>query len=69
MNQLKHYRSIGNYFNYLHKQTAANSLTALSGGGQSGKNGLTTYFANVSAIIACNKKLPTLEFYMQTKNK
>lgn len=39
----------------LHKQTAANSLTALSGGGQSGKNGLTTYFANVSAIIACNQ--------------
>lgn len=36
----------------LHKQTAASSVTALSGGTQSGKNGFAAYLANVNATIA-----------------
>lgn len=36
---------------YLHRQTAANSFTALSGGLQSSKNGFAAYCANVSATI------------------
>lgn len=54
----------------IHKQTAANNLTANSGSGQSLKNGLIAYRANVKATIDCvvgliiksaihNRKKPT----------
>lgn len=44
---------IRNVLFYLHKQTAANNLIALSGGLHSGKKGLAAYSANVNATMAC----------------
>lgn len=42
--------------NYLHKHKAAKRRTDISGGWQSGKNGLAAYCANVNAMIACIQK-------------
>ncbi len=38
---------------HLHKHAAASRRTDISGGWQSGKNGLAAYCANVRAMIAC----------------
>lgn len=46
---------------HLHKQTAAKSRTAVSGGSHSSKNGLAAYWAKVNATIACRK----IEIYKQ----
>lgn len=42
-------------WNYLHRHKAAKRRTEISGGWQSGKNGLAAYCANVNAMIACKR--------------
>lgn len=47
---------IKKYKYHLHKHKAAKRRTEISGGSQSGKNGLAAYCANVNAMIACKKE-------------